>query len=392
MTTQELQAAFEQAYGKKAEKMYFSPGRVNLIGEHTDYNGGCVFPCALSFGAWLLIAKNNDQVLRFQSLNMPQKYSIQLSAICPQPDKAWCNYALGCIEIIARRHPEAKLQSGYDLLYFGNVPAGAGLSSSAAMEVVTARAFTEEMGWKDADDKKYRTELALIGQACEHEYAGVMCGIMDQFASAQGKKDHAIYLNCDTMEFEHVPVKLEGIKVVITNTHSPHHLDSGAYNDRVRQCKTAVEQICKVKPIKCLAELTPEDWKEVEGAITDPIAKKRARHVVGEVARTAAAVEALKKGEIAYFGELMTASHVSLRDDYEVTGKELDTLAETAWQVEGVLGSRMTGGGFGGCTVSLVKDEAIEDFKAFVGKEYEEKTGLKADFYVAEIGDGVMRL
>ena len=392
MSSQELQNAFEQAYGRKAEKMFFSPGRVNLIGEHTDYNGGCVFPCALSFGAWLLIAPNADKVLRFKSLNMPQEYSIAIDAIQPQPDRAWCNYALGCIEIIARRHPEAKLANGYDLLYYGNVPAGAGLSSSAAMEVVTARAFTEEMGWKDEDDKKYRTELALIGQACEHEYAGVMCGIMDQFASAQGKKDHAIYLNCDTMEFEHVPVKLEGIKVVITNTHSPHHLDSGAYNDRVRQCKTAVEQICKVKPIKCLAELTEEDWREVESAITDPIAKMRARHVVGEVARTAAAVEALKRGEIAYFGELMTASHVSLRDDYQVTGPELDALAEAAWQVEGVLGSRMTGGGFGGCTVSLVKDEAIEAFKAFVGKEYEQKTGLKADFYVAEIGDGVMRL
>ena len=392
MTTQEMKAAFEQAYGKQAEKMFFAPGRVNLIGEHTDYNGGAVFPCALSFGAWLLIAKNNDNVLRFQSLNMPQKYEIAIDAIAPQPDRAWCNYALGCIDIIKRRHPEAKLVSGYDLLYYGNVPAGAGLSSSAAMEVVTARAFTEEMGYMPADERAYRTELALIGQACEHEYAGVMCGVMDQFASAQGKKDHAIHLNCDTLEFEHVPVKLEGIKVVITNTHSPHHLDSGAYNDRVRQCKTAVEQISKVKPIKFLAELTPEDWAEVEGAITDPIAKKRARHVVGEVARTAAAVEALKKGEIAYFGELMTASHVSLRDDYEVTGKELDTLAEAAWQVPGVLGSRMTGGGFGGCTVSLVKDEAIEEFKAFVGKEYEEKTGLKADFYVAEIGDGVMKL
>ena len=394
MTTQEMNAAFEQAYGRKAEKMYFSPGRVNLIGEHTDYNGGCVFPCALSFGAWLLLAKNSENVLRFKSMNMPQKYSIQLSAISPQPDRAWCNYALGCIDIIARRHPEAKLTSGYDILYYGNVPAGAGLSSSAAMEVVTARAFTEEMSAisSQMSDKAYRTELALIGQACEHEYAGVMCGIMDQFASAQGKKDHAIYLNCDTLEFEHVPVKLEGIKVVISNTHSPHHLDSGAYNDRVRQCKTAVEQISKVKPIKHLAELTEDDWKEVEGAITDPIAKKRARHVVGEVARTAAAVEALKKGEIAYFGELMTASHVSLRDDYEVTGPELDALAEAAWQVEGVLGSRMTGGGFGGCTVSLVKDEAIETFKAFVGAEYEKKTGLKADFYVAEIGDGVMRL
>ena len=330
MTTQEMNVAFEQAYGKKAEKMYFSPGRVNLIGEHTDYNGGCVFPCALSFGAWLLLAKNNDKVLRFRSMNMPQVYEIAIDAIAPQPDRAWCNYALGCIAIIARRHPEAKLESGYDLLYYGNVPAGAGLSSSAAMEVVTARAFTEEMHWKDADDKAYRTELALIGQACEHEFAGVMCGIMDQFASAQGKKDHAIYLNCDTMEFEHVPVKLEGIKVVITNTHSPHHLDSGAYNDRVRQCKTAVEQISKVKPIKFLAELTEEDWKEVEGAISDPIAKKRARHVVGEVARTAAAVEALRRGEIAYFGELMTASHVSLRDDYEVTGPELDALAEAA--------------------------------------------------------------
>lgn len=392
MTTQEMNLAFEQAYGKKAEKMYFSPGRVNLIGEHTDYNGGCVFPCALSFGAWLLLAKNNDQVLRFRSLNMPQTYSIPVADIKPQPDRAWCNYALGCIDIIRRRHPEAKLESGYDLLYYGNVPAGAGLSSSAAMEVVTARAFTEEMNWKDADDKKYRTELALIGQACEHEYAGVMCGVMDQFASAQGKKDHAIHLNCDTLKFEHVPVKLEGIKVVISNTHSPHHLDSGAYNDRVRQCKTAVEQISTVKPIKHLAELTPEDWKEVEGVITDPIAKKRAHHVVGEVARTAEAVEALKKGDIKRFGELMTQSHVSLRDDYEVTGKELDTMAEAAWEVEGVLGSRMTGGGFGGCTVSLVKDEAIETFKAHVGKVYEEKTGLKPDFYVAEIGDGVSRL
>ena len=400
MTTQELNQAFEQAYSRQTEKVFFAPGRVNLIGEHTDYNGGCVFPCALNFGAWLLLAKNTDKVLRFRSLNMPQVYEIAIDAIKPQPDRAWCNYALGCIDIIARRHPEAKLESGYDILFYGNVPAGAGLSSSAAMEVVTARAFTEEMmrglvdEWMSGleGDKAYRTELALIGQACEHEYAGVMCGVMDQFASAQGKKDHAIYLNCDTLEFEHVPVKLEGIKVVISNTHSPHHLDSGAYNDRVRQCKTAVEQISKVKPIKFLAELSPEDWAEVESAITDPIAKKRARHVVGEVARTAEAVEALKQGKIERFGKLMTASHISLRDDYEVTGKELDSLAEAAWQVDGVLGSRMTGGGFGGCTVSLVRDEAVEYFKAFVGKEYEKATGLKADFYVAEIGDGVTRL
>ena len=390
MSIQELESTFEKNHHKPAEKVFFAPGRVNLIGEHTDYNGGCVFPCALSFGVWLWMAPNKDNVLRFHSLNMPRVYEIPIDTITPQPDRAWCNYALGCIEIIRRKG--GVLTRGYDLLYYGNVPAGAGLSSSAAMEVVTARAFSEEMGYTLSDEKQYRTELALIGQACEHEYAGVMCGIMDQFASAQGKKNHAIYLNCNTLEFEHVPVTLEAVKVVITNTHSPHHLDNGAYNDRVNQCKLAVEQISKVKPIKFLAELTPGDWQTIEGAITDPIAKKRARHVVGEVARTDAAVEALRRGDITTFGQLMTASHISLRDDYEVTGPELDALAEAAWQVEGVLGSRMTGGGFGGCTVSLVREDAIERFKDFVGSEYNKKTGLTADFYVAEIGDGVTRL
>ena len=390
MSIQELESTFEKNHHKPAEKVFFAPGRVNLIGEHTDYNGGCVFPCALSFGVWLLMAPNKDNVLRFHSLNMPRVYEIPIDTITPQPDRAWCNYALGCIDIIRRKG--GVLTRGYDLLYYGNVPAGAGLSSSAAMEVVTARAFSEEMGYTLSDEKQYRTELALIGQACEHEYAGVMCGIMDQFASAQGKKNHAIYLNCNTLEFEHVPVTLEAVKVVITNTHSPHHLDNGAYNDRVNQCKMAVEQIRKVKPIKFLAELTPGDWQTIEGAITNPVAKKRARHVVSEVARTDAAVEALRRGDISSFGQLMTASHISLRDDYEVTGPELDALAEAAWQVEGVLGSRMTGGGFGGCTVSLVREDDIERFKDFVGSEYNKKTGLTADFYVAEIGDGVTRL
>lgn len=390
MSIQELESTFEKNHHTPAEKVFFAPGRVNLIGEHTDYNGGCVFPCALSFGVWLLMAPNQDNVLRFQSLNMPRVYEIPIDNITPQPDRAWCNYALGCIEIIRRKG--GVLTRGYDLLYYGNVPAGAGLSSSAAMEVVTARAFSEEMGYTLSDEMLYRTELALIGQACEHEYAGVMCGIMDQFASAQGKKNHAIYLNCDTLEFEHVPVTLDAVKVVITNTHSPHHLDNGAYNDRVNQCKMAVEQIRKVKPIKFLAELTPGDWQTIEGAITDPVAKKRARHVVSEVARTDAAVEALRRGDISSFGQLMTASHISLRDDYEVTGPELDALAEAAWQLEGVLGSRMTGGGFGGCTVSLVREDVIERFKDFVGSEYNKKTGLTADFYVAEIGDGVTRL
>ena len=386
MKLEELKSAFEAAYQQSATDVFFSPGRVNLIGEHTDYNGGFVFPCALSFGTYLLMAPNNEQKINFRSLNVEEVYSLELTQLTtPLPNKAWANYPLGVLAQFVKRG--VAIEKGYDILFWGNVPAGAGLSSSAAMEVVTAFAFNEILG-----TNYDRTELAKIGQASEHEFAGVMCGIMDQFASSQGKKDHAIYLNCDTLEFNLVPVQLDGIKVVVSNTHSPHHLDSGAYNDRVRQCQLAVEQISAVRPIKNLAELSQADFEQVESAITDPIAYRRARHVVGEVQRTKDAVEALQKGDIITFGELMTQSHISLRDDYEVTGLQLDSLAEAAWKVEGVLGSRMTGGGFGGCTVSLVRDEAIPAFIEQVGKEYTEKTGLKADFYIAEIGDGAHRV
>ncbi|MBO5361856.1 MAG: galactokinase [Paludibacteraceae bacterium] len=386
MTIEPLKSAYEAAYQKSATDIFFSPGRVNLIGEHTDYNGGFVFPCALSFGTYLLMAPNNVHRINFRSLNIDAVYSLELTQLTtPLPNKAWANYPLGVIAQFIKRG--VSITQGYDILFWGNVPAGAGLSSSAAMEVVTAFAFNELLG-----TGYDRTELAKIGQASEHEFAGVMCGIMDQFASAQGKKDHAIYLNCDTLEFDLVPVKLEGIKVVVSNTHSPHHLDSGAYNDRVRQCQLAVQQISAVRPIKNLAELSQADFNQVENAITDEVAHRRARHVVGEVQRTKDAVEALQQGNIELFGKLMTQSHISLRDDYEVTGLQLDSLAEAAWKVDGVLGSRMTGGGFGGCTVSLVRDEAIPTFIEQVGAEYTEKTGLKADFYIAEIGDGAHRV
>lgn len=386
MKLEELKSAYEAAYQKPATDIFFSPGRVNLIGEHTDYNGGFVFPCALSFGTYLLLATNTEKKINFRSLNVDAVYSLELTQLIePLPDKAWANYPLGVLAQFIKRG--VAIEQGYDILFWGNVPAGAGLSSSAAMEVVTAFAFNELL-----DTGYDRTELAKIGQAAEHEFAGVMCGIMDQFASAQGKKDHAIYLNCDTLEFDLVPVKLEGIKVVVSNTHSPHHLDSGAYNDRVRQCQLAVQQISSVRPIKNLAELSQADFNQVEHAITDEVAHRRARHVVGEVQRTKDAVEALQQGNIELFGKLMTQSHISLRDDYEVTGLQLDSLAEAAWKVEGVLGSRMTGGGFGGCTVSLVRDEAIPTFIEQVGAEYTEKTGLKADFYIAEIGDGAHRI
>lgn len=384
MELNELKKAFLEAYNHEAEKVYFSPGRVNLIGEHTDYNGGHVFPCALSFGTNLLLAANDQKALRFKSLNMPEIICLPLDQLLtPLPDNSWVNYPLGCIAQYIKRG--FKLEQGYDILIWGNVPAGAGLSSSAAIEVVTACAFNDIFG-AGYD----RTELAKIGQLSEHEFAGVNCGIMDQFASAQGKKDHAIYLDCATLDFELVPVKLEGVKVVISNTHSPHKLDSGAYNARVAECKLAVEQLRTVRPnLQALAELSEAEFEEIKSAITDKVALMRATHVVGECQRTIDAVAALKAGDLTKFGQLMNASHVSLRDNYEVTGLHLDTLAEEAWKIDGVIGSRMTGGGFGGCTVSLVRDEAIPTFIDKVGAAYLEKMGIKADFYIAEIGDGV---
>ncbi|MBR3647028.1 MAG: galactokinase [Paludibacteraceae bacterium] len=387
MEINELKQAFADAYQSQAELVYFAPGRVNLIGEHTDYNGGHVFPCALSFGTYMLLAKNNLKQLRFKSLNMPEIIALGLDKLTtPLPGNSWVNYPLGCIAQYIRRG--FALTQGYDILIWGNVPAGAGLSSSAALEVVTACAFNDILG--AGYDK---TELAKIGQLSEHEFAGVNCGIMDQFASAQGKKDHAIYLDCNTLDFELVPVKLEGIKVVISNTHSPHKLDSGAYNDRVAQCKLALEQLHTVRPdLKNLAELSEAEFVQIKHAITDPIALKRAEHVVGECQRTIDAVAALKAGNIELFGKLMCQSHVSLRDNYEVTGLHLDTLAEEAWKIDGVIGSRMTGGGFGGCTVSLVKESNIPDFIEKVGAAYKAKTGIQADFYVAEISDGVHKI
>jgi len=385
MTLQELKSAFVSAYGQESEAVYFAPGRVNLIGEHTDYNGGSVFPCALSFGAYLLLRKNGGNTINFRSLNQPEVTELGLDQLTTPLDKTWVNYPLGVFAQFIKRGIEIK--EGFDILIWGDVPNGAGLSSSAALEVVTAYALNDQLG-----TGFNRTVLAQIGQKAEHEFAFVNCGIMDQFASANGAKDSAIHLNCDTLEFELVPVKLEGVKILISNTHSPHKLDSGAYNQRVAECQLAVEQLNTVRPIKYLAELTEADFKEIESAITDVTAHKRARHVVGEVQRTSDAVKALKANDLVLFGQLMNASHVSLRDDYEVTGPELDTMAEEAWKIEGVIGSRMTGGGFGGCTVSLVKEEAIDTFIEKVGAAYEAKIGIKPDFYIAEIGDGACKL
>lgn len=369
-----LNQSFIQAYGQAPTAAYFAPGRVNLIGEHTDYNGGHVFPCALSFGTYLLIAPNQHGEHRFLSLNVD--------------GEDWKKYPRNVIAGLEAFPIRGEgVVRGFDFLYWGNVPAGAGLSSSAAIEVVTAFAMNDQLNLGLT-----RTQIAQICQQAEHA-CGVNCGIMDQFASAHGKANHAIDLDCATLQYEHVPVDLQGMKIVIANTHSPHKLDSGAYNARVAQCQEAVRQISALgKPISCLAELTPADLAEVENRMTDPVAHRRARHVVSEVARTAEAIAALKQGNIVRFGQLMNASHVSLRDDYEVTGPELDALAEAAWQVDGCLGSRMTGGGFGGCTVSIVWDEAVQTFIEQVGQQYTARTGLTADFYIADIADGAHRM
>lgn len=385
MTVTDLKQKFIEKYGAGDFHGYFAPGRVNLIGEHTDYNGGFVFPCALSFGAYCLVRKTDRKTVKFASLNLPFEAEVSVDELNKPIGKEWVNYCIGVFAQFLKKG--IKFEQGADILIFGDVPNGAGLSSSAALEMVTAMAINEtwEIGLE-------RLELIKMSQKAEHEFAGVMCGIMDQFASGMGKANHAIFLNCDTLDYDLVPVELDGIKIVISNTNSPHKLDSGMYNQRVSECHAAVDAISKYKPIKVLAEVSWDEFKQLEDKIEDEVPRKRARHVISEIARTEQAVKELRAGNIETFGQLMNGSHDSLRDDYEVTGEELDTMVEEARKIDGVVGSRMTGGGFGGCTVSLVKDEAIDTFIAEVGKNYEAKTGLKPAFYVAEIGDGAKRL
>lgn len=385
MTVDQLKEKFVEKYGAGEFNGYFSPGRVNLIGEHTDYNGGFVFPCAISFGTYCLIRKTERKTVKFTSVNLDFEAEVDVKDLNKPVGKEWVNYPIGVFAQFLKRGIE--FTEGADILIYGNVPNGAGLSSSAALEVVTAVAINDQ--WNLGID---RTQLALMGQKAEHEFAGVMCGIMDQFASANGKADHAIFLNCDTLDYDLVPVELDGAKIVISNTNSPHKLDSGKYNERVSECQAAVKEISRYKPINALVECSWDEFKEIEDKFENEVAMRRARHVISEIARTEEAVGQLKAGNLERFGELMNGSHDSLRDDYEVTGNELDTMVNEARKIEGVIGSRMTGGGFGGCTVSIVKDEAIDTFIEQVGKNYENTVGIKPEFYVAEIGDGGKKL
>lgn len=389
MQKEQLIAKFQELYGEGGEiRTYFAPGRVNLIGEHTDYNGGHVFPCALTMGTWAVVRNREDRKLGFFSLNFEKLGIIEtsLDELIPSKNAGWTNYPKGVMWAFEKRGYE--LTHGMDILIYGNIPNGSGLSSSASLEVLTGLMLKDTFGFEDLS----MIDLALIGQYSENNFNGCNCGIMDQFASAMGKKDHAIFLDTNTLKYEYAPVVLENAKIVIINSKVKHSLVDSAYNDRRNECETALKELQKITDIKTLGDLTEDGFEQYKDAIKDPVRQKRAKHAVYENQRTIRAVEALKNNDIALFGKLMNESHVSLRDDYEVTGIELDTLAETAWEQPGVIGSRMTGAGFGGCTVSIVEDDKIDAFIENVGNVYKDKIGYAADFYVVTVGDGAHKM
>ena len=383
----EMQEVFREKFAAAQTHAYFSPGRVNLIGEHTDYNGGHVFPCAISLGTYALVAPRTDGISRLYSMNLPEQGVAQfpMHGAVKSDAYGWANYPIGVVRVMEDAGHRAA--HGFDIVLYGTLPNGAGLSSSASIEVLMAVILNDELNL-GID----MVELVKFSQKAENEFVGMNCGIMDQFAVGMGKKDCAILLDCNTLSYRYSKLALDGCSIVITNTNKTHSLVTSAYNERRAQCESALKALQKVKPIKALGELTNAEFDAIASAIPDPVERRRARHAVYENNRTLEAVKALEANDVKRFGELMNASHVSLRDDYEVTGPELDTLAELAWQQDGVLGSRMTGGGFAGCTVSIVRDAAIPAFEKNVGDAYTAKIGYAPSFYVANIADGARRL
>lgn len=383
-----LYEGFRKYYGDtKGAELFFSPGRVNLIGEHTDYNGGHVFPCALTMGTYALVRKRGDNKMNFVSLNFnnAEVTTVELPELSYQKKNCWANYLIGVVWAFLGKG--YKIDKGFDLAMLGNIPSGAGLSSSASIEVLMGTAL-KYMYDIDID----MVEIAKIGQTSENQFNGMNCGIMDQFAVAMGKKDNAIFLDTADLSYEYAPVKLKDAKVLITNSHVKHSLVDSAYNDRRNESTAALKALQTKLNISGLGDLTEEEFEENQYLITDEVQRKRAKHAVYENQRTIKAVNSLKNNDIETFGKLMNASHISLRDDYEVSCPEVDKLVEIAWNIPGVIGSRITGGGFGGCTVSIVKNDAIENFRKEVISKYKEATGIDAEIYEAEIGDGAGRI
>lgn len=385
---EKLIKTFYETFGEGGNvRTYFAPGRVNLIGEHTDYNGGHVFPCALTLGTYGIVRDREDRMLRLYSVNIDSVgvVGVSLDEIVATKEASWTNYPKGVVWAFEKRG--FKLTHGLDILIYGDIPNGSGLSSSASLEVLTGVILKDTFGFDVS-----MVDIALIGQDAENNFNGCNCGIMDQFASAMGKKDNAIFLDTNTLNYTYAPVKLPDAKIVITNSKVKHSLVNSAYNDRRNECETALKELQAVVDIKTLGDLTEEQFEEHKSAIKDEIRQKRAKHAVYENQRAINAVEALKANDIEKFGKLMNASHESLRYDYEVSCEEIDILVDLAQAMPGVIGSRITGGGFGGCTVSIVKNDAVDAFVGEIGKAYLEKVGHEAEFYVVDIGDGAGKL
>ena len=380
---EKLGNSFEKHFGKKDLRNFFAPGRVNLIGEHTDYNGGHVFPCALSFGTYAVAAKREDKLVRLYSENFPNKGIIEFSIedLKNEEEHDWANYSKGVIEEFKKYG--VQLETGFEAVIEGTIPNGAGLSSSASLELLTA-VILKGLYNVEVD----MVEMVKMSQRAENQFVGVNCGIMDQFAIGMGKEARAILLDCNTLKYEYAPVELGDASIVIGNTNKRRGLADSKYNERRGECETALSELQEKLSIKALGELTIEEFEANKELIKDETRKKRAKHAVYENQRTLKAQKELSAGNLEEFGKLMNQSHISLRDDYEVTGRELDTLVEIAWEQEGVIGSRMTGAGFGGCTVSIVKKGKVDDFIKNVAEKYKERIGYDADFYVVEVSEG----
>ncbi|SHE62703.1 galactokinase [Pedobacter caeni] len=376
----ELTEKFLGLYGQEPKANYFTPGRVNLIGEHIDYNGGLVMPCAVTLGTWLSIAPNNDQVIRFNSLNFPEQHEVALQASYTKTGPEWFNYPLGVFNEILKKH---QLPTGLDLLFYGNIPIGSGLSSSASIEVIMAYALNDyfNLGYE-------KIEIPLLAQKVENEFIGVNCGIMDQFAVAFGEAHKALVLNCDTLKYKSVDCNLGDYSLAIINTNKPRKLAESKYNERVAECQTALAQLNEEITLHNLCELSAEKFSLHSHLITDETVLKRATHVIRENDRVGLAAKALNEGNLEEFGRLMYASHQSLKDLYEVTGAELDAVVEFCTDYEHVIGARMTGAGFGGCAIALLKKGQEEDFARQLTDFYVERIGYPAAIYISEIGNG----
>ncbi|MEI8005225.1 MAG: galactokinase [Bacteroidota bacterium] len=383
MNIPELRSDFFDLYGEveKTPRIYFAPGRVNLIGEHTDYNGGFVLPCALQYGTYLLIRERTDNILGFASTNFEFRTEYDFSEGFIAKQGQWTNYPMGVFDEFRKLNARLK---GFDMLFSGDIPNSAGLSSSASIEMVTAYALASILNVTSLG----MIDLIKLSKRAENDFVGLNCGIMDMFAVGMGSPDHAIFLNCLTLEFRQVPFILNGYKLVIANTNKQRGLADSKYNERVAECKEAVDAIRPHFQLDHLGEIGFMQFFKIQDVIADERVRRRARHVISENQRVQNAVSSLLKGDILQFGALMNASHESLRDNYEVTGPELDTLVEEAWKIHGVIGARMTGAGFGGCTVNIVRDDVVEKFILEAGKGYKEKTGLTASFYIGEVSAG----